>query len=205
MTSRKALISLAAIAVASSALLAACGGSSETTATPSASPVVSSLPSFSALPSAEPTMASEPPMVGGDPSTWSPMNITMDMNGTTVKLIKGQTAIFTDLPANDATNKIVVVAKKKGIVKITQQGADGDAITVAGLTGLKKGKTKITVYDGDPKSKSAIVVMQFTVKVKKATPANIAAAADALLNAAGVESATDSAADSAASPAASAQ
>ena len=106
-------------------------------------------------------MAVEPPMVGGDPSTWTPVSITMDMNGSTVVLVKGQTAIFTDLPANDATNKIVVVAKKKG-------------------------KTKVTVYDGDPKSDTAIVVMQFTVQVKKATKANIEKAANALLDAAGV-------------------
>ena len=186
-------LSLAVIALAATGLLAACGGSSDSTTSASAS--VSTLPSFSALPSEEPTMASEPPMVGGDPSTWSPLPITQDMNGTRVRLLVGQNANFIDLPANDATNTIVVVAKKKGIVKVTQQGAEGDAVTVAGLTGLKKGKTKITVYDGDPKSESASVVMQFTVVVRKATPANIEKAANALLGAAGV--------DTAASPAAS--
>ena len=182
---KKRIASVAAIALTATALLAACGGSSEST-TPSVSPTPSALPSLAPLPSAEPTMAVEPPMVGGDPSTWTPVSITMDMNGSTVVLVKGQTAIFTDLPANDATNKIVVVAKKKGIVKVSQQGTEGDATMVAGLTGLKKGKTKVTVYDGDPKSDTAIVVMQFTVQVKKATKANIEKAANALLDAAGV-------------------
>ena len=186
---KKRIASVAAIALAATTLLAACGGSSES-ATPSTSPTPSALPSLAPLPSPEPSFAPEPPMVGGDPSTWTPVSITMDMNGSKVVLVKGQTAIFTDLPANDADNKIVVVAKKKGIVKVSQQGTEGDATMVAGLTGLKKGTTKITVYDGDPKSDTAIIVMQFTVQVKKATKANIEKAANALLESATAESAT---------------
>ena len=188
---KKRIASIAAIALASGTLLAACGGSSDT-ATPSGSPTPSAVPSLAPLPSVEPTMAPEPepPMVGGDPSTWTPVSITMDMNGSTVVLVKGQTAIFSDLPPNDATNKIVVVAKKKGIVKVSQQGTEGDATMVAGLTGLKKGKTKVIVYDGDPKSDTAIVVMQFNVRVKKATKANIEKAASALVEAATGTSAT---------------
>ena len=132
-------------------------------------------------------MASEPPMVGGNPGTWTPLSISMDMNGSKVVLVKGQAAVFTDLPANDAENKIVVVAKKKGIVKVSQQRSDGSATMNAGLVGLKKGTTKITVYDGNPKSATAIVVMQFTVQVKKATKANIEKAAGALLDSAAAQ------------------
>jgi hypothetical protein len=180
---KKRIASIAAIGLAASALLAACGGSSEST-TPSASPTPSALPSLAPLPSPEPTIAPELPMVGGDPATWTPVSITMDMNGTNLVLVKGQAAVFTDLPANDATNVIVVRAKPKGVVKVSQQRTEGDAQFNAGLTALKKGKTTVTVYDGDPKSDTAIVVMQFTVQVKKATKANIEKAANALMESA---------------------
>ncbi len=192
MNARKPALTLAAVALAATGLLTACGGSSRSSASASASSMAST--SMAPSPSLAPTLApsSAAPMVGGDPSTWTPVSITMNMNGTVLKLVKGQSAIFTDLPANDATNKIVVVAKKKGVVKISQQGTQGGSTTVAGLTGLKKGVTKVLVYDGDPKSKSAVVVMQFTVRVKKATPANIAAAANALAGAGAAASAAPS-------------
>lgn len=100
-------------------------------------------------------------------------------------MLVGQTAIFTDLPESNADNLIVVVSSKKGVVKVTQQSPDGT--TFAGLTAKKKGKTTITVWDGKPNTKKAIVVMQFTVKVRKATPANIAKAQAAIAGAIAAE------------------
>jgi len=109
-------------------------------------------------------LPSESTLIGGDPSTWTPVSITQDMNGDKVKIVVGQAANFEDLPANTDGNKIVLRAKKKGVVDISQQTANSKA----GFSGVAKGKTRITVWDGKPSEKSATVIMYIIVKVKKA-------------------------------------
>lgn len=157
---RKA-VALAAVAVLGITVLAACGSSSD-----EATPVASSPSATPAPSSATPSPTETTPIVGGDPSTWSPVEITLDMNGEKVKVVVGQFAIFTDLPANTANKKIVLRAKKKGVVDITQQSET----TNAGFEALAKGKTKIVVWEGKPKSKKATILMTITVKVKKYDP-----------------------------------
>jgi hypothetical protein len=171
---------LAAACVAAAVVLTACSGSSSSSE--SATATASALPSTSvtasapvASPSAEPTT----PVIGGDPGTWSPVEITQDMNGTKVKIVVGQAAYFSDLPANDATNTIILRAKPKGIVKISQQGTKGGVETAAGFVGLTKGKTTVTVYDGKPKDPNTQVVEVIKVKVKKAPAVTPTASASA--------------------------
>lgn len=162
MKARSSVIALASIALISAPVLAACSGSSSDEATsPSAS--VSLAPS-SVAPSVVASPAETGPLVGGDPSTWTPVSITQDMNGDKVKVVVGQFANFEDLPADDADNKIVLRAKKKGVVDLSQQSAT----SMAGFEAIAKGKTRITVWDGKPKSKSASIIMYIIVKVKKA-------------------------------------
>jgi hypothetical protein len=96
------------------------------------------------------------------------------MNGTKVKIVVGQAAIFTDLPANDAANTIVVRANPKGIVTVTQQSATGGSATNAGFVGVALGKTVVTVYDGKPKDPGTQVIMKFTVRVKAVPAAGVA-------------------------------
>ncbi|MHB1166542.1 MAG: hypothetical protein ACYC90_12350 [Candidatus Nanopelagicales bacterium] len=157
---RKA-VALASVAVLGITVLAACGSSSD-----EATPAASSPTAILAPSSATPTPTETSPMVGGDPSTWSPVEVTLDMNGEKVKVVVGQFAIFTDLPANTANKKIVLRASKKGVVDITQQSASA----TAGFEALAKGRTKIVVWEGKPKGKNATILMTITVKVKKYNP-----------------------------------
>ena len=162
MKARSSVIALASIALISAPVLAACSGSSSDEST-SASPSMSAAPSLLA-PSVTPSATETGPLVGGDPSTWTPVSITQDMNGDKVKIVVGQFANFDDLPAENADNKIVLRAKKKGVVDISQPTANSKA----GFQGVAKGKTRITVWDGKPSSKSASIIMYIMVKVKKA-------------------------------------
>jgi len=175
----KSGIAVAAVGLTAAGMLAACSSSSsDATSSPAASS--SALPT--SLPSA--SVLASPSLVGGDPSTWTPVNITQADNGTKIKLVVGQNAIFTDLPQNDATNTIIVRAKPKGIVRVTQQTNDNGTATNAGLQAIATGKTIVTVYDGKPKDKNTQVVMQFTVRVKLAPPTGVSPAASAVGSAA---------------------
>ncbi len=162
MKARSSVIALASIALISAPVLAACSGSSSSdSSSPSAS--ITLAPSTVAPDvSASPTESG--PVVGGDPSTWTPVAITEDMNGEKVKIVVGQFAVFTDLPAENADNKIVLRANKKGVVDITQATPTSNA----GFSGVAKGKTRITVWDGKPKDANSSVIMYVIVKVKKA-------------------------------------
>ena len=156
---KRTVVASAAL-LATAGLLAACGGSSSSgSATPSV------------LPSSSPSTAA----VGTTPGTWAPISVTTASNGKRVHIVVGQAVVFDGLPANDKTNKIVLVAAKHGVVKLHQQSSAGGVVTKPGLTGLAPGKTRITVYDGDPKSKSATVVMYIHVNVTAASSASAAA------------------------------
>jgi len=162
MKARSSVIALASIALISAPVLAACGSSSSdesTSASPSTSVVASPI-----TPSVEASPTETGPLVGGDPSTWTPVSITQDMNGEKVKIVVGQFANFDDLPAEDADNKIVLRAKKKGVVDISQP----TPTSKGGFEGIAKGKTRITVWDGKPKAKNATIIMYIIVKVNKA-------------------------------------
>lgn len=161
MKARTSVIALTAIALISAPVLAACGSSDSSE---SSSPAASSAAPSIVAPSVAPSPSASDPLVGGDPSTWSPVQVTEEMNGDKVKIVVGQFAIFEGLPANDADNKIVLRAKKKGVVDITQQSDTSNA----GFQGIAKGKTRITVWDGKPNSKDASIIMYIVVKVKKA-------------------------------------
>lgn len=168
MKSKTRAITIASVGLAAAGLLAACGGSSETAAS-------GSVAASSAVGTTAPTAAASPSasLVGGDPGTWSPVNITQNMNGTKVKIVVGQAAIFTDLPPNDATNTIIVRAKPKGVVQVTQQGITDGVSSNAGFVGIAPGKTTVTVYDGKPKDPGTQVIMKFTVRVKAAPAAGV--------------------------------
>ena len=158
MKASRTVIALSSAALLGTTLLAACSSSSDaesTSASPSAS-VESVTPT--------PTPEVSESLVGGDPSTWTPIEVTQAMNGEKVKIVVGQAVIFTDLPKNDADNKVVLLQRKKGVVKVVQQTAD----TNAGFSGLAPGRTRITVWDGKPKAKGSQVIMYVIVRVNEA-------------------------------------
>jgi hypothetical protein len=172
----KSGIAVAAVGLTAASLLAACSSSSSSDATASGSLSSSALPTT--LPSA--SVAPSPSVVGGDPSTWTPVNITQADNGTKVKLVVGQNVIFTDLPQNTATTTVIVRAKPKGIVRVTQQSDNNGVATNAGFQAIATGKTIVTVYDGKPKDKNTKVIMKITVRVKLAPPTGASPAASAV-------------------------
>lgn len=158
MLARKSVIALASIALVSAPVLAACSGSSDA----ESSTAASSAPSASIAPSIAPAPSES--LIGGDPATWAPVEITQAMNGDKLALVVGQFANFTDLPAEDADNKIVLRAKTKDVVDITQ----ATKTSTAGFQAVAPGKTRVKVWDGKPKNKKSSVIMYVVVTVTEA-------------------------------------
>jgi hypothetical protein len=163
-------VAVAAVGLMAAGMLAGCSSSGD--ASPSAS-LPTSLPT--SLPSV--SLAPSPSLVGGDPSTWAPVNITQADNGTKVNLVVGQNAIFTDLPPNDANTTVIVRQSPKGVVRITQQSVKDGVATNAGFQAINNSKTVVTVYDGKPKDPKTKVIMKITVRVKLAPPTGVSPAA----------------------------
>lgn len=175
----KSGIAVATIGLTAAGLLAACSSSSSGDASSSGAASSTALPT--SLPSA--SIAPSPSLLGGDPSTWAPVNITQADNGTKIKLVVGQNAIFTDLPQNDANTTVIVRAKPKGVVRVVQQTNENGVATNAGFQAIATGKTIVTVWDGKPKNKNSKVIMKFTVRVKQAPPTGASPAASAVASA----------------------
>lgn len=103
-------------------------------------------------------------MVGGDPATWSPVEVTQMDNGKTYDLKVGQRGVFTEMPADDANNNIVVESDNPEVVKPVQ----GDGTTsLPGFEAVAPGTATLIVWDGFPADRGdAIPVEQITVTVK---------------------------------------
>lgn len=145
-------LAIAAIGTASIALLAGCSSSSTSSA------------SDAGASSAASTSASES-MVGTDPSSWAPVEISPDQNGQVIELMVGQSATFLGLPADDASNRIVIESSNPLAVEPTQQGTEGGVTTAAGLTAVGTGASHILVFDGDPNDNGGEVINQYIVQV----------------------------------------
>lgn len=104
-------------------------------------------------------------MVGGDPGTWTPLQISQNDNGTTIDMVVGQAAIFTDLP-DDPTLK--VESSDPAVVEASQAEGTGEVTAVAGLVAKAPGTATITaLYPDQPADQGGAsnVVMTFTVNV----------------------------------------
>ncbi len=111
-----------------------------------------------------PAESSSASIVGNDPATWSPIQISQDANGTTIDLVAGQAAVFTDFPEGGA----VVESSDPAVVTASQAGSDGDATFTAGLQAQAPGSATITVlYPDEPADQGGAsnIVMQFEVNV----------------------------------------
>lgn len=104
-------------------------------------------------------------MVGGDPGTWAPIDITQSTNGTTVDMVVGQAAIFTDLPDSPT---VMVESSDPMVVEASQAGVEGDATMSAGLVARGEGTATITAVDtampADAGGASNVII-QFEVNV----------------------------------------
>ena len=104
-------------------------------------------------------------MVGGDPGTWAPIEITQSTNGTTVDMVVGQAAIFTDLPDSPT---VMVESSDPVVVEASQAEGEGDVTAVAGLVAKGAGTATITVVDtsmAEDAGGASNVIIQFTVNV----------------------------------------
>lgn len=151
---RPAALVLAGSLALGAVALAGCSSSSGSTSTDAASSSTNS--SASAMP-------------GSDPGTWAPVEITQAANGTTIDLVVGQAAIFTDLPSDPG---IVVESSDPAVVEASQAEGSGDVTAVAGLVAKGVGTATITAKYGDQaedQGGASNVVMQFTVNVTEKT------------------------------------
>lgn len=104
-------------------------------------------------------------MVGEDPGTWAPIEITQSTNGTTVDMVVGQAAIFTDLPDSPT---VMVESSDPMVVEASQAEGEGDVTAVAGLVAKGAGTATITVVDtsmAEDAGGASNVIIQFTVNV----------------------------------------
>lgn len=104
-------------------------------------------------------------MVGGDPGTWAPIEITQSTNGTTVDMVVGQAAIFTDLPDSPT---VMVESSDAMVVEASQAEGEGDVTSVAGLVARGEGTATVTVKDTsmpEDQGGASNVIIQFTVNV----------------------------------------
>ena len=142
---RVARIALTAgAAVAAVAMLAACG---ESTGTDPASSSASASPSES--------------MLGGDPATWSPLEVTLEQNGDTFPAVPNQVGLFIDLP--ESKTGYTVVSSDEAIVRPM---SSADETTAAGWQAVALGSADVTVYDKNPdENTDAQPIITITVSV----------------------------------------
>jgi ABC-type Fe3+-hydroxamate transport system substrate-binding protein len=164
MTTTRRLVALGSVAILATTVLAACSSDSS---------------SESSSPAAESSMTSETPeptdttIVGGDPSTWSPVEVTTDMNDSRVRIVVGQFVLFTDLPEGTKKKPITLTAFNDGVVELSQP----TDTTNAGFQAIGEGKTSVTVWQGKPDAKGSKVIMKIRVTVKPYDPSAASPAA----------------------------
>ena len=144
-----------AIAVAAaSALLAGC--SSDTASTDAATAAATTATTDAASPSASEQM------VGGDPSTWSPVQVTMDMNGQVIGLKVGQAVNFVDIPELANLN---IMNSNPAAIEVALPTDEGGVQTIAGARAVGAGASHVIIGDGFPADGPFEPVAQFIFQV----------------------------------------
>lgn len=96
--------------------------------------------SASATPTVSPS-ASE--LVGGDPSTWSPVRVTPDDDGSTQSLVVGQAVIFEGFREGS-----IFESSDPSVFTASAAQGDGESGTVAGGQALATGISEVIAKDG---------------------------------------------------------
>ena len=81
-------------------------------------------------------------MVGGDPATWTPVEVTPEMNGQTVEMAIGQAGLFRGF---DSAGLVVVSSSDMAVVVPLQPSDDGTVQTAAGFQAVAAGTATVTV------------------------------------------------------------
>ncbi|MDO8731048.1 MAG: hypothetical protein Q7L55_00495 [Actinomycetota bacterium] len=82
-------------------------------------------------------------LVGGDPSTWSPVRITPDDDGSTQSLVVGQAVIFEGFQEG-----ATFASSDSAVFTATAAQGDGESTTVAGGQALAAGTSEVIAKDG---------------------------------------------------------
>ena len=143
--------------LATTALLAACGGGDSTSEPAASAPGAASMAASAPAASAEPSG-----LVGGDPSTWSPVQVTMDMNGQVIDLVVGQAVLFPDLPEVENLN---IETSDPAVIEAFLPTDDGTMQTAAGLRAVGVGASHVILVDGFPADGPAEPIAQFVFQV----------------------------------------
>ena len=119
-----------ALGLALTGCLAACSSS-----TPSSAPSATT---------ASPTASqASPPIAGGDPSTWSPVRVTPDDDGSTQSLVVGQAVIFEGFQEGASFE-----SSDPAVFTATAAQGDGESTTVAGGQALAAGTSEVIAKNG---------------------------------------------------------
>lgn len=150
--SRSNRFAAGAVALAAAgALLAGC--SSDSTSTDAAATAAETA---AASPSASDAM------VGGDPSTWAPVEVTMDMNGQVIPLKVGQAVNFVDIPELPNLN---IMNSNPAAIEVALPTDEGGVQTGAGAQAVGPGASHVIIGDGFPADGPFEPVAQFIFQV----------------------------------------
>jgi hypothetical protein len=100
-------------------------------------------------------------LAGGDPSTWSPVDITPAMNGRLIQLRIGQTARFTDLPAGTT---VTVESSDTRAVRDVQPMDSAGVTTAAGITAVGAGAAHVIVWSGPLTDSATVPLANYVVQ-----------------------------------------
>ena len=111
-------------------------------------------------------------LAGGDPSTWTPVEITPGMNGGLIQLRIGQAARFTGLP--DGGPVTIESSDLRAVVDVQPTDAAG-VTTAAGITAVGAGAAHVIVWSGpltdaDTVPLANYVVQTFPADASQASP-----------------------------------
>lgn len=135
------------------------GGASDATPTPSAEQTASTAPSASASASASPSPTGAAP--GQDPAAWAPLQITPEVNGAVVQIVKGQNIVFEPLPK---AKRLEVTNSNAAAVVVDEPVGTGKDVSIpASAVGV--GGARVVVWDGKPGGKNAKKLVEVVFQV----------------------------------------
>lgn len=143
------------VLLAAALTMTACSSSQSAPTEPASSPAA-------ATASAEPSSAASD-LVGGNPGTWSPVQLTMDMNAQIVDLVVGQAVLFADLPEMP---EIDLQTSDPAVMAVHLPTDDGTMQTAAGLQAVGVGAAHVIVWD-KPKDQGGEPIVQYVFQVTR--------------------------------------
>lgn len=110
-------------------------------------------------------------IIGASPAAWTPVEVTPSMNGATLKMVVGESAVFGGLPVVDDLNQITVQTSDPSVVEPVQPGTQGGVTTGAGFAATGVGAAEVTVINpAAPAAQGGASNVLMTLKVVVSQP-----------------------------------